>query len=220
MYASNCINPEIPFLQPEDKGLTALSLFEELNVTEIPMVDNDTYLGLITELDLLDYECIDGQIKEIKTKLSKPFVYETDHFFDVIAKMASEQITVLPVLNAEEKYVGSIDQSSAIEMVSRSEGYRSQGGVLVLEVNIHDYSMAEISRLVESNDVKIIHSYVNTLPDTKMLRVTIKLNTSNLNSIIQTFERFGYVVAASFQKDEFEEDLKKRYEAFLRYLNT
>ena len=78
MYASNCINPEIPFLQPEDKGLTALSLLEELKIIEIPLVEGDNYLGLITELDLLDYDCIDGEISKLNAELKKPFVKEND----------------------------------------------------------------------------------------------------------------------------------------------
>ncbi len=219
MYASNCINPEVPFLQPEDKGLTALSLLEELKLGEIPLVDGDTYLGLVTELDLLDYDCIDGEIKKINAELKKPFINENDHIFEVASIMVSEEITVLPVLNDDDKYLGCIDQTTLLKNLTAAEGFNSPGSVLELEMAVHDYSMAEISRLVESNDFKIIHSSVNSPPDSKLVHVTLKLNKSNLSRMIQTFERFNYTIAASYQQDEYEEDLKKRYEGFLRYLN-
>lgn len=220
MFASECINPEIPFLQPEDKGLTALSLLEELKITEIPLVSEDKYIGLVKELDLLDYECIDGQIKDLGAKLKNPFVHENDHLFDAVSIMAAQSLTVLPVISGEDKYVGCIDLMSVVKKIASSEGYSSIGGVLELEMGVHDYSMAEISRLVESNDLKIVHAVVNSSPDSKLLRVTLKLNTSNLSSLIRTFERYNYTITASYQQDEYEEDLKKRYDSFLRYLNT
>jgi len=220
MYASNCINPEIPFLQPEDKGLTALSLLEELKIGEIPLVEGEIYLGLITELDLLDYDCIDGEIKHLKAELSKPFINENDHIFEVATLMVSEELTVLPVLSSEDKYLGCVDQMTLLKNLTAAEGFNSPGGVLELEMAVHDYSMAEISRLVESNDAKILHSSVNSPVDSKLVHVTLKMNKSNLSRLIQTFERFNYTITASYQQDEYEEDLKKRYEGFLRYLNT
>lgn len=219
MYASQCINPEIPYLQPEDKGLTALSLLEELKISEMALVSDDKYIGLVKELDLLDYECIDGQIKDLGTKLKRPFVDEKDHLFEAVSLMAAENLTVLPVLSGEEKYVGCIDLMSVVKIIASSEGYSSLGGVIELEMGVTDYSMAEISRLVESNDIKIIHAVVNSSPDSKLIRVTLKLNTSNLSPLIRTFERYNYTITASYQEDEYEEDLKKRYDSFLRYLN-
>ena len=92
--------------------------------------------------------------------------------------------------------------------------------MLEFEVGIHDYSLAEIARLVESNDAKIIHSDITSLGENDKIRVTIKVNKSDLSRIIQTFNRFGYHITASFHKDEYAEDLRKRYDSFLRYLNT
>ena len=86
------------------------------------------------------------------------------------------------------------------------------GLYLEFELNIHDYSLSEIGRLVESNDAKILHSDVESIPDSDKIKVTIKLNKSDLSRIIQTFNRFGYTITASFHKDVYEEDLKKRYE--------
>ena len=80
--------------------------------------------------------------------------------------------------------------------------------------------MSEISRLVESNDAKVLYSDIISIPDSEKIKVTIKLNKTDLTRIIQTFNRFGYTITASFHKNEYEEDLRKRYDGFLRYLNT
>ena len=219
MYASKCINYELPFLQPEDKGLTALSLLEELNISEIPLVDNEKYLGLVSEMDLLDYDCIDGELSRLIPNITKPFVLEDDHLFDVIGKMANEELTLLPVVTHEGKFVGSIDQSSAMKVISQAEAFHNPGGIIQLEMGLHDYSAAELTRLVESNDLKILYLYVTSSPNSNLIEVTMMLNKPELAQIIQTFNRFGYTITASYHKNENEDDLKKRYEGFMRYLN-
>ena len=219
MYASSCINPEIPFLQPEDKGLTALGLLEELKYSEMPLVEDDKYIGLVTEMDLLDYECIDGELALLRSKIESPFIYEDDHIFNAVSKMVNEELSVLPVITNDEKYVGSIDKASALQVIARAEAYRNPGGIIQLEMGIHDYSVAEISRLVESNDLKLLYLNLTPTPDSNKLLVTLMLNKPNLNPVIQTFERFGYTITASFHTDETADDLKKRYDSFLRYLN-
>ena len=220
MYASSCINPEIPFLQPEDKGLTALGIMEELKLSQIPLVHNDIYVGILDEVDLLDYDCIDGQLSDIQNEIKKPFVLDDDHIFEVVGKMVSEALTIIPVVSKEEKYVGAIDHTAVLSALGKAEAFHSPGGVLELELSIHDYSLAEISRLVETNDAKILLSHVESSQDSEKIKVTLKLNKPDLGRIIQTFNRFGYTITASFHKDEYEEDLRKRYEGFLRYLNT
>jgi hypothetical protein len=96
-----------------------------------------------------------------------------------------------------------------------------QGGILVIEVHVNDYSPSEIAQIVESNDAKILSLYVASMPDSSRMEVTIKVNVSDLSSIIQTFNRFEYEVKASYLELDKQEDLyNSRYELLMRYLNT
>ena len=56
-------------------------------------------------------------------------------------------------------------------------------------------------------------------PDSTNIEVTLKINRVELDRIIRTFERYDYVIKASYQKSEFEDDLQYRYEALMNYLN-
>jgi hypothetical protein len=38
------------------------------------------------------------------------------------------------------------------------------GGVIILEMNVNDYSLAHISQIVESNDTKILSTFLNRKP--------------------------------------------------------
>ena len=95
------------------------------------------------------------------------------------------------------------------------------GGVIVLELNVNDYSMQQIARIVEENNAKILSSYVTSLADTFKMEVTLKINQTDLTSIIQSFQRFGYIIKASFHgKNRQEEILQKNYDQFMLYLNV
>ena len=52
------------------------------------------------------------------------------------------------------------------------------------------------------------------------MEVTLKINRTDLSSIVQTFERYNYEIKSTYMEDE-EMDLfyNNRFEEFMRYLN-
>jgi hypothetical protein len=133
--------------------------------------------------------------------------------------MATQKLSVLPVLNDDKQYLGLICLTTLIEKMSNLAAMKDPGGILQLEINVNDYSLSEIANIVESNGAKILSSYIITHDDSTKMDVTIKINKTDLSAIIQTFERYNYTVVASFHKSEMEDDMKKRYDAFIHYLN-
>ena len=84
----------------------------------------------------------------------------------------------------------------------------------------NDYSMSEISRIVESNNAKILSSYMTSIPTMQNIEITLKLNIINVLPIIKDFERFDYTVIASYKRDKNnDDDLLDRYESLMRFLN-
>jgi acetoin utilization protein AcuB len=74
---------------------------------------------------------------------------------------------------------------------------------------------------VESNDAKILSLSVKTSPNSTKMEITIKLNRLNLEPVIQTFNRYDYVISYYFGENEKNENLlRERYDLLLRYLNT
>ena len=96
---------------------------------------------------------------------------------------------------------------------------KEKGGILILEVNELDYSMAQIGQIVESNEAKILSSTILSDASSTKLDITLKINQEDLTSIIRTFERYDYVVKASYQNGSGAEDLQWRYDALMNYLN-
>ena len=95
------------------------------------------------------------------------------------------------------------------------------GGIIVLELNTHDYSMAQIARIVEDNDAKILSCYVTTATDSMKMEVTLKINQTDLTSVIRSFQRYDYSIKASYQGHNRQEDvLRNHYDQFMLYLNV
>jgi hypothetical protein len=103
-------------------------------------------------------------------------------------------------------------------VIANTGSIKETGGIIVVEVNSVDYSMAQIAQIVESNNAKILSSYIMSTPDSTKLEVTLKINQIELTRIIRTFERYDYVIKASYQKSEGDDDIQQRYESLMNFL--
>ncbi len=97
---------------------------------------------------------------------------------------------------------------------------KDPGGVVILEMNPNDYTLSEISRIVEGNDAKILSSFVTTATDSNRIEVSLKINKTDLSAILQTFNRYNYTIKASFHKSEFIDEMKDRYDSFMNFMNV
>ena len=219
MLAKDLITDDIPPLKPSDTGLMAINWMDEFKVSHLPIVKNHEYLGLISDTDILDYDITDDELGKCKISLIRPYVLESQHVYEVIKMISTMKLTVLPVLDEQLNYIGLIPATILIQQFATLAATREPGGIIVLEMNNHDYTLAQIAQIVESNDGKILSSYVNHIPDSTKMEVTLKINREDLSGIIQTFYRYNYTVKASFHQSEFKDDMKTRFDSFMNYLN-
>jgi signal-transduction protein with cAMP-binding, CBS, and nucleotidyltransferase domain len=219
MYARELISEDIPPLKTSDTGERALAWMDEFRVSHLPIVNNVDFLGLISESDILDFNSASEPIGGHTLNLSRPYVFDYQHTYDVLKVMSSLKLSVIPVLNEQEQYLGLIHLSTLLQHFAEMASMKESGGLLVLELNIHDYSLSEIARIVESNDAKILSLYISSHIDSNKLELTIKINRTDLSPIIQTFNRYNYTIKASFHQSEYVDDLKDRFDSFMSFLN-
>ena len=97
---------------------------------------------------------------------------------------------------------------------------RHKGGIVVLEMNSNDFSMTQISQIVEGNDAKILAAFITTHPNSTQMELTLKLNVTDLTSIKQTFNRYDYNIVGAFMKQDDEDDLMNdRLNFLFRFLD-
>lgn len=218
MRAIDLITDEIPPLTHTDTAEKALNWMEEFKVSHLPVLKNGNFVGVISESDILDKLDLEKTLDELFQHLPRPYALASDHIYQVLAKVSEFKLSLIPILDKDEKYLGCTSVHHLLTLIANTGSIKEAGGIIVLEMAYSDYSMAEIAQIVESNDAKILSSYIMSSPESTNVEVTLKINKIELGRIIRTFERYDYVIKASFQKSDYEEDLRFRYDALMNYL--
>lgn len=218
MLAKDLISRNISTLKTSDTGESALALMEDLKVSHLPIVNERDFLGLISEKDIFELNDIKESIGNHKLSLFTPFVYGHQHFFDAIEVATRLNLSIVPVLNENNEYIGSILLSSLLKKTAELLNINGPGGLIILQSQKHDYVLSEIARIVECENAQILSFTTNVQPNGTIL-ITLKINTENISSILKSFERYGYNIRSYFTTDDDEQEaFRKRLDELLYYL--
>jgi len=220
VIARELISNTFPTLNCSDKGKKALNIMESFRVSHISLVRDKEYMGLISDKEIYDLNLNKCCIGEMPVAPLRPYVLANQHIFEAVQKMLEFKLSVLPVLELNLEYFGSIllNELSAklIELVSVLE----PGALIILELNQKDYSLSQISQIIESNGAKILSLYSKNRENSMIMDITIKVNITDISSIIQTFVRYDYTIKAVYMDDSQITDMyNERFELFMNYLN-
>jgi acetoin utilization protein AcuB len=219
MKAIELITEEIPPLVHTDTGDKALRWMDEFKVSHLPVLKNGNFVGVISESDILDKMDLDETLDKLFDHLPRPFVFDNVHLYEALAIISEQKLSVLPILDRNEKYLGCTSIHHLITLIANTGCIKERGGIIILEMNQIDYSMSQIAQIVESNNARILSSYVMSSPDSSKIEVTLKINQIELDRIIRTFERYDYIIKASFQKSSNDDDVQFKFDALMNYLN-
>ncbi len=219
MLTKDLINNNIPRLQLQDSVGKALQLINDFRISHLPVVSEKTFLGLISEDDLLDAENDKLTIEVLQNGFLNAAVPGNVHFLNAVSNSIRFDTTVIPVVINENEYLGVITINDLLKMLGNFAGADEIGGIVVLEMERSQFSISEISRIVESNDCTILH--LNTTIDsvTGLLTVTLHINKREIASIISSFERYEYDVVYSFGNEKFENEINTNYQNLMNYLD-
>jgi acetoin utilization protein AcuB len=219
MVIGQLISPIVPTLLPTDTGTKALFLMEENNLTQLPLVLEHKYLSLVQENVLLDLANTDSLLNTSEFLDYKPAVFAGGHPFEALKVAHQQNLSIVPVIDKENTYLGAITRNDLIKYIAENSGLDSPGGILVLEIEPRNYSLHEIARICESEDVLIISTQLFTNRESGKIEVTIKTNRTDLAAVVQSFERHSYVVKEVFGEQASEDDLIDRYKMLMNYIN-
>ena len=221
MLAKDMISEVVPALKTSDSGITALNWMDIFKVSHLPIVNDKEFLGLISESDIYDMNMPEESLGNHQLSLVRPYVMENQHVFEIMEIASRLELSLIPVLDNRKNFLGVITIMDLLHYFAELSAFRNPGGIIVLELNSNDFSMAQISQIVEGNDAKILGAYITSHPNSVKIELTLKLNVTDLTSINQTFSRYNYTVLGSYMKHDEEEDLlEDRFNLLIRYLNT
>lgn len=219
MQAYKLISSSIESILPSEDGNRALQMMDQYRINHLAVVKNDFYLGAISDKEIMNWNSTEEYIEEHLPNLASPHVLHNQHLFDIIEVLEQNNLSVIPVLDEDNQYKGVITNRKLLYTIAKSATIQSVGGVIVLQMNNNDYSLTEIASIVESNNTKILSSYVISRKDSTQMELTIKLNKTDITDIIKDFERHEYVVSASYKEQDSDTDFLERYESLMKFLN-
>lgn len=220
MLAEELINHMIPPLKEKDDVHKAMLWMEELRSNELPVVVDQKFKGILTEEMILEENNVDLEVGDIDLINGECAVNANSHFYEVLKVAADQKSNMVAVLDDEELFKGVITIKDTVTAFAQSAAIQIPGSIVVLSLPSIDYSLAEISRLIEENNAKILSSAVKEDEyDNSNLRLTLKINQLDLTAILATLERFGYQIIAHFQEQKVEDEQKDRIDMLLKYLD-
>ncbi len=220
MIAEEFINQMIPPLKVSDTAQKALQWMDEFRVNQLPVIEKNLYRGMVTEDLIYQYNKAEATLSELELLCTDVFVYGHQHFYDILRISNLYNIQAIAVLDDSQQFLGVVTVQDVVNTFAASVSMQEPGGILVFLIDKRDYSLTEISRLVESNHAKILSTYItDDKHDVNKLRITVKINTSDLNRIVATFERYSYRIVAQFQSGQFQEVERERIDMLFKYLN-
>jgi acetoin utilization protein AcuB len=213
------ISSSIPPLSLTDRVYVALQLMTDNHLSQLPVVSEDHYHGLVTEDQLLNAENDQDTLESLQREMSHLSINGNLHFSEAIKMMNEFSLAVLPVVDGENLWVGAIAASDLLKFAGKMYGTEDPGGIIVLELEKKEFSFSEISKLVETNDASV--TQLNTHFDNNLgvLFVTLKINKFEISDIISTFQRYDYSVKYYFGEEQYENELKSNYDHLMNYLN-
>lgn len=218
MNLSKYIINDIKPLNSKSKIRDLQLLFNQLTYSHIPIKDNNKiYLGCFSETDAHCFES-NKTLNDYKYAFEDFFVRDTTLWLDVLEAFAKNSANIMPVLNEQNTYLGYYELNDVISLFSESPFFTEQGGIIVIEKGINDYSFSEISQIVESNNGKLLGAFVSKMT-MDLVQVTLKVGNIGLSEIIQTFRRYSYNIISGHEDDSYIESLKDRSDYLNKYLN-
>ncbi len=219
MLAEELDLSELTVLKPADSIDLAITLMDEHKVMHLPVVYDNNLKGIISEDQLMNN--IDAtEIRELLINDTPVSVTHLDHLFEVLRIMNEYDLTSIPVLNSKkESFMGCISIHQLMKVISEMPVVQSKGGIIVMEMQIRDLSLSQIARIVENNNALILGSLITRSPESSVVELTLKINKSNIQPIVQSLERCNYKVISSYDQSDHEDIMQDRYDAFMKYLN-
>jgi len=195
----------------------ALDFFQELDYTHFPVLEEGIFIGCANAEDLETYQETKKLI-DYKYNLEPFFIRQDACWLDVLENFAQNNSNITPVLNTENKYIGFYQLEDVVNFLTNTPFIKEQGGIIIIKKEIKDYSFTQISQIIEENNAKILGFFISNT-DLEFVEITIKISSTSLNAIIQSFRRFNYEIVSEHQEDNYIQNLKERSEYLEKYLN-
>jgi len=211
------INFDIKPLKTSQLIADAQDLFLDISYSHFPISEKGIYVGCLRREDaeILNENKL---IADSKFDFERFFVRDSMIWLDVLEEFAKNECNIMPVLNEKNVYLGYYELEDVIKFFQESPFLKEEGGIIVIQKTKSDYSISQISQIVEGNGGKLLGLFISNIND-QLVEITLKISQSYMNEILQALRRYEYVIISEHQEDSYLENLKERSDYLDKYLN-
>ena len=218
MIITNYISNDVLTLYESDTVAKAEQLMIDLGVSQYPVISKGKVKGNIGWNIIRDL----GKSELLKDHLLdlEPFyLHDNSILFDSLHVFSENETNIIPIISFKEKFLGVVLEETVIEELASFQFITEFGVYMIITTPIKKYSTSEIANIVESNNGRILGMLLaNT--DEDSTQIILKISAENINSIGDTFERFGYQISNKYFEDSKQELLKERYDQLQKFMEV
>lgn len=211
------INNDIKAIAIDDTIESVQDFFADLSFSHFPVLENGIYIGSISGDDVETFDA-EKKVLDYRYTLEGFFARKNMIWLDLLEIFARNHTGIVPVLDEKNSYIGYYEITDIIKFFHETPFLKEMGGIIIVEKDINDYSMSQVSQIVESNNGKLLGMFVSNAEADK-IQITIKITLGSMNDIIQTFRRYNYEIISEHQEDNYLNALKERSDYLDKYLN-
>ena len=211
------ISTDYKAINVEEQIAVVREFFHELTFSHFPVIEEGVYIGCIALDDIDTFES-DKKVKDYRYALEGIFARPEMVWLDVLEVFAKNHTNVVPVLTSANQYIGYYELEDIIKFFHETPFLQEPGAIIVVKKNVAEYSMGQITQIIESNNGKILGLFISEA-DIDAVQVTIKITIGAMNEILQTFRRYNYEIVSEHHEDEYLNVLKDRSDYLDKYLN-
>lgn len=219
MTAEQLINYMIPPLKPTDDIARAKQWMDEFRVKELPVVNENEFLGFISEELLYNSDIMHSDVGGYPLVGFSCVVRSSDHYYDILKVQSENQLDMVAVVSYDA-FKGVVLISDILREFANTAIVNAEGAIVTLQTNLNDYSLAEISRIVEMNGSTIMGANIKPdLEDSSLIEIVLRINHQDVNQIATGLSNSGYKVTSSFNTEDNSFDEKDRFGMLMKFLD-
>ena len=217
MEITNYITTDFKAIDSQDTIATVKDFFDDLTFSHFPVVEEGIYIGSISSEDIETFDN-DKKVIDYKYTLASFFTRTDSIWLEVLEVFAKNHTNLIPVLDENNSYIGYYEIDDIMSFFHQTPFLKEQGRIIKVKKGVLDYSMSQITQIVESNNGKLLGLFISE-SDVDSIEVTMKISLGAINEIVQTFRRYNYEIISEHQEDNYISSLKERSDYLDKYLN-
>ena len=215
MIAKDFIENDIPSLTTSDSVGLALEFMEEEKLSQLVLLHEGVLLGIIEEEMLFNFD-EDVKLALIPIKYTDIQMNEFIHALELADHMVNKGLEICPIVDDENNFLGCVKAIDIFKEVIGGQ-FSGSGSLISLAINQKDYSLSDISRIIETEGFRIEKLFL-AKGNQSDYHLIIKLNKIEIDAAINSLKRFGYQVSQINKRAENAYPDKERYDQLMKYL--